>query len=131
MNIQLDRAKLTDRQLPTIDLFFSRENQYREPTAGADGVSFPPQPTLKRFAIVTSTIMRGTVSTGGQHFDMSQFPDLTIVLPSASHRKRATAAERYAQLKQDIVASGVPLLDDEDLRAEICERKGVKAEPKS
>jgi hypothetical protein len=38
------------------------------------------------------------------------------------------SAERYARLKEEMVASGVPLLNDDELRAEIRERKGVKAD---
>jgi hypothetical protein len=40
----------------------------------------------------------------------------------------AGAAERYARLKEEIVASGVPLLSDDELREEIRQRKGVKSE---
>ena len=34
------------------------------------------------------------------------------------------AAERYSQLKSAIVASGVPLLDDDELREELRSRRG-------
>jgi hypothetical protein len=37
---------------------------------------------------------------------------------------RESRAELFARLKADIVASGVPLLDDDELRAEIRERRG-------
>ena len=35
-----------------------------------------------------------------------------------------TARERYRRLRDEIVASGLPLLDDEELRNEIESRKG-------
>ena len=34
------------------------------------------------------------------------------------------ADERYRRLKDDIVASGLPMLDDEQLRKEIASRRG-------
>lgn len=132
MKIQLDMTKLSDHeQLPTIDVFVRQEHQYPEPTAGADGVTFPPIPTLKWLAGTTSIIAIGTASLTTQPIDTNKFQGLTIVLPATSQTRTATAAERYAHLKQEIVASGVPLLNDEELRAEIRERKGVKAETKS
>jgi hypothetical protein len=35
-----------------------------------------------------------------------------------------TRAERFARLRADVIASGVPLLDDEQLQQEVRERKG-------
>jgi len=40
----------------------------------------------------------------------------------------AASAERYARLKEEIIASGAPLLNDDELRAEIRERKGATSE---
>ena len=34
------------------------------------------------------------------------------------------AGERYRRLREELVASGVPLLDDEELRKEIAARRG-------
>ena len=42
--------------------------------------------------------------------------------------KAATAAERFALLREKIVASRIPLLSDEELRAEIRIRRGMIAE---
>ncbi len=41
--------------------------------------------------------------------------------------KATKAAERFALLREKIVASRIPLLSDEELRAEICERRGMIA----
>jgi len=38
--------------------------------------------------------------------------------------KAETAAERYRRLREEIVASGLPQLDDEELRKEIASRRG-------
>jgi hypothetical protein len=40
-------------------------------------------------------------------------------------------AERFASLRERIVASGVPLLNDDELRAEIRERRGMLADTES
>ncbi|OFW39796.1 MAG: hypothetical protein A3J28_09090 [Acidobacteria bacterium RIFCSPLOWO2_12_FULL_60_22] len=129
MEIQFEKTKLADHEPPADDGFLSPEHQYREPTASADGVSFPPIPKVA-FIIAATIIAFGTASPGSEAIDLKRFEDLRIVLPATSQANAATAAERYAQLKQEIVAAGVPLLNDEELREEIRSRKGVKSEPK-
>ena len=129
MEIQFEKTNLADPQLPAIDVFLSPEHQYREPTASADGVSFPAVPKVPRFFVATTIIALGTAFLGSEGIDLKKFEDLKIVLPVASQATAATAAERYARLKQEIVAAGVPLLNDEELREEIRSRKGVKSEP--
>jgi hypothetical protein len=119
---------LADNQPPAIDVFLSPEHQYREPSASADGVSFPALPKFA-FIIATSIVALGTASPGSEAIDVTKFQGLKIVLPSASQAKATTTAERYARLKQEIVAAGIPLLNDEELREEIRSRKGVKREP--
>ena len=49
----------------------------------------------------------------------------TVERPRQAPPKRSRA-ERYAQLRKEMVESGIPLLDDEDLRKEIRERKGER-----
>ncbi len=131
MQIEIDMTKLAGTQDPlTAGAFLFPEHQYPEPSAGTDGVSYPTIPTLKSFVLTTSIIALGTVSLGSPPIDAKQVQDLQLVFPPPLHTKMATAAERYAQLKQEIVASGVPVLNDEELRAEIRERKGVKSGPR-
>jgi hypothetical protein len=43
-------------------------------------------------------------------------------------RSPETRAERFARLKADIVASGIPLLNDEELLAEIRDRRGSRVD---
>jgi hypothetical protein len=130
MEIRLDRANLAEKQPPAIDLSFSPERRFRDPTAGADGVSFPAVPTLTRLVVATTIIALGTSSLGSESIDEKKFQNRKIVFPSATQVKAATTGERYARLKQEIVAAGIPLLTDEELREEIRSRKGVKLEPK-
>jgi len=112
MKIQLDMTKA--EHLPMMDMRFSSEYKYPQPSAGTDGASFPAIPSAGVFAIPSTIGPFGTSSFPGS-------PE--------SHRTSAPPTERYAQLKRDIVASGVPLLDDEELRDEIRDPKGVKSEP--
>ena len=128
MEIRFDRTNLADHQPPAIDAFLSPEHQYREPTASADGVSFPAVPKVPWFIVATTIIAFGTAPLGREAIDPGKFQNLKIVLPATSQVKASTAAERYARLKQEIVAAGVPLLNDEELREEIRSRKGIRAE---
>jgi hypothetical protein len=41
-------------------------------------------------------------------------------------RPRESSAQLFARLRADIVASGVPLLNDDELREEIRERRGER-----
>ena len=128
MEIRFDRTNLADHQPPAIDVFLSPEHQYRQPTASADGVSFPAVPRVKPLIVAaTATIIfLGTASPRSEAIDVRKFHGFKIVLPSASQAKATTTAERYARLKQEIVAAGIPLLNDAELREEIRSREGVK-----
>ena len=128
MQFHLDITNLAERQeLRVNDLFFCQQNQYTEPTAGNDGVSFSGVPFLKRFVVTTSIVALGTVSYAGRHSNVAEtFRDLVIVLPDTLQKRAETAKERYAWLKREIVASGIPLLADDELRAEIRDRKGAR-----
>lgn len=131
MTIQLDTTKLQgSEQAPIIHGVIAPEYQYPEPKAGVEGVSFPDVPVLKR-AITTGIIAFGTITVGGEPFDQAKYQDLSIdfvfsaILDPA---KVATAAEQYAQLRAAMERAGLPLLDDDELRQEIKERKGNRSE---
>ena len=50
----------------------------------------------------------------------------TTVEPPPQVKPKPSRAERYAQLRKELVESGIPLLEDEELRKEINERKGER-----
>ncbi|MEK7877464.1 MAG: hypothetical protein AAB325_14895, partial [Pseudomonadota bacterium] len=77
--------------------------------------------------MATGMIVLSTVSFSEQAVDLNRFQGLRIEVPK-ERCGQETLAERYAQLKRELVASGVPLLSDDEIRAEIQERKGVKAD---
>ena len=126
MNIKLDPKKLNTQITAAL---ITPEHQLPEPSARVEGVSFPAIPMLKR-ALTTSVVAVGTITVGQPQpiniADLRDFRVNTVIAPSDAGSPNL--AEHYARLKQEIVASGVPLLNDEELRREIRERKGIKTE---
>jgi hypothetical protein len=53
-----------------------------------------------------------------------ELAELRDWLLAIADRNTEAAGERYRRLRDEIVASGLPLLDDEELRKEIESRKG-------
>jgi len=128
MNIQLDMTTSEkSQQLPTPDFFLVTAHQYSKPSTAADGVSFPALPIFKKFA-TTGVIALSTVAVGNEAVDLAEFQSFEFHFAFHALPDAVPAAELYARLKEEIVASGVPLLNDDELRAEIRERKGVKSE---
>ena len=59
----------------------------------------------------------------------SQTPTRPEIRTSSSDSTQpSNLRERYAQLRDEIVRAGIPLLDDEEIRREIRERRGIKPE---
>jgi hypothetical protein len=86
-----------------------------------DGASFPAIPRLRRFAASTVIVM-GIASLGTP--DLSGFEHRTIMLPSVPHGdEEMTPAEEYLKLRADIVAAGIAMLSDDELREEIRDRR--------
>jgi hypothetical protein len=124
MNIKLDPTKL-DTQI--IAGLVTTEHQIPEPSARVEGVSFPALPVFKR-ALSTSVFAVGAI-TVGQPLNAADLRDFRVnIILASSELGPLNLAEHYAQLRQEIVASGVPLLNDEEVRLEIRERKGNKTE---
>ena len=46
----------------------------------------------------------------------------------ASPENSTSEADEYTRMREEIVASGLPMLSDDELRAEIQERKGVRGD---
>ena len=128
METQFDGTTVKEDHLPTIDGFSSTGFEYPKPTANADGVSLATVPRVAQ-GVVALMLFFGTSSPGSQAIDLRKFQNLKIAFPSASQVETTSASERYAALKQEIVAAGVPLLNDEELRQEIRTRKGLRPEP--
>lgn len=125
MNIEIDFDKLTNE---SSKLAFSNmtENQCPEPSAATDSVSFPAMVPLKNFIFTAAFVVLGTTSPlGDQPIDLEEFRGLSFEFPSPTSGP-VSASERYAKLRQEIVAAGIPFLNDDELREEIRDRKGKK-----
>ncbi len=131
MTIEIDLTQpLISEEGLNAPLFITSEHQYPLPSSGADGVSFPDFPTLRRSAIV-GVIALGTI-TIGDHL-ASQLPqpplqiDLVLTDPKDLDAK-VDMSERYSAIRKGMTQTGVALLGDEDLRREIDDYKGVRTE---
>ena len=59
---------------------------------------------------------------------MSKLQNIAFTNTPPGLNQQASAAEKYARLREEIVAAGIPPLTDKELRQEIRERKGLQAE---
>lgn len=83
----------------------------------------PSHAFIKAIAAVVVTTL-GTMSPFARASDAEPFQNVRLVLPSESAPPaEETATERVARLRSGIAASGVPFLDDEQLREEIQSRR--------
>lgn len=125
MKIQLVSGDSLGRQ--RINVFLQGEHHLADPSAASGGVSFPATPSLRRFAITTTVVALGTVSAVPDMKGSQPLQNVTLVLPTeSSSMPTETTAAKFRKLKDEIVASGIPLLSDEDLREEIRDRKGAR-----
>ena len=104
-----------------------RPKMFDELAAGCGGVTLPSIPTVKEFVVSVSVIALGTSALPTDTNDLNPMQNVTLVLPASVDRASSEAtAERYQALRGEIVAAGIPLLSDDELREEIRERKGVR-----
>jgi hypothetical protein len=128
MAIQIDTAKLENNDDRSVVFVLpTPEYQVGEPQIGVMGVSFPRVPTLKR-AMTTSIFAFGSTTVESEAVKSLDLKINLIFPADPEESENLSAAERYVQLRKEIVESGLPLLNDEELRQEIRERKGVKTE---
>lgn len=120
--IQLDNS--TSSQDAGVNLFLVDQNAaYPEPSAKSGGVSFPSIAHFKRFVMATSVVALGTSPTSTT--TMTPLRGVTFVFPATPDvMPTETTAERYERRRKEIVASGIPLLGDDEIRAEIKDRRG-------
>jgi hypothetical protein len=123
MTIQLGNPDAMNHQSTPTNVFLLDQNfAYPVPSAKSSGVSFPPNVT--RFVMVTTVAVFGTCPT---LTTMEPLQNVAFVFPALSHATPTeTTLERYEKRRKEIVASGIPLLSDEELREEIRDRKGVR-----
>jgi hypothetical protein len=103
------------------------EYQVAESQIGVMGISFPSI-TLSKRAMTTGILTYGSTFGESGVAESLQLNVILIFPAREEGSENLSPAERYAQLRKWIVESGLPLLDDEELRQEIRERKGVRTE---
>lgn len=108
-----------------INLFVKPEHNYMEATAGCGGVSFPSSASVKRFVVTASVVAIGTSPIVARS-TVKPLQNVRLSLPIDGRRTPADIGEHYKRLRTEIVAAGIPLLSDEELREEIRDRKGVR-----
>jgi hypothetical protein len=130
MNAQFETASTPEHRQVMIDLDACRpEYQHSTQPLSVGGISFSPFPTLKRTALagifVIGTIVIGTIPIPVGDFDsMLGGMETTFVFPSASD---SAAEDEYSRIREEIVASGLPMLNDDEVRDEIRERRGIRS----
>ncbi len=132
MNDQVETT-LTSTTEPAqmmIDLDACRpEYQHSAQSLGVGGISFSPLPLLKRSALVASVFVIGTIPLPMADSDlMVNGIEASFVFPSASD---ISANDEYTRIREEIAASGLPMLNDDEVRAEIRERKGARSDTES
>ena len=123
MNGQLETTSTTGYCQGMINLDACRpEYQHSMLSYGVGGISFSPLHLLKRTALVAGIAIVGTIPLPAPDCDLTANGiEGSFVFPSPSD---ITAEDEYSRIREEIAASGLPMLSDEEVRAEIRERKG-------
>ncbi|MBI3210909.1 MAG: hypothetical protein HYZ37_18650 [Candidatus Solibacter usitatus] len=107
------------------------DNQLPAPKANFDSVSFPcafvPDNQGLRRGLALSVIAVGTFTLGSEPVDTSKLRNITFTIDTNTPL-HVSPVETFTMLREAIIAAGIPLLTDEELRREIRDRKGQKIE---
>jgi hypothetical protein len=117
MTIQIDT--MGTEQPDVVNVFLSSEHNIPLPTADCGGADFTS--VIKPFVLA---VFVGAIGTTPISANTTARPleNVTLVVP-----RRPSSAEsrkRYESRRQQIIAAGVPMLDDDKLREEIRQRRG-------
>lgn len=122
MTIRLDRIVPPEPGIEIENVFLTGEHAaYPRPAADVGGVSLPSMPTLRHIALVTTVMFTALGTASPAEANPVTFQDLRFNFPAAPME---TTADHYDRLRREIVAAGIPLLGDDELRAEIEARRG-------
>ena len=127
MNTRLDTTMVTEYHPTTINLGECRP-EYQHSTSEVGGVSSSPLQRLIRTGLVTGIAIMGTIPLPVEDVDLtSSGIEVRFVFPPSDF----VAEDEYSRIRDEIVASGLPMLSDDEVRAEIRERKGVRGDTES
>ena len=127
MNIQIDTTLMEVNPEPTeieVDAaYFALEFQNSDQSSiSVGGISFSALPVLRRAVIATNMAVMNMIPH--RAVDQAELQHIHFVFPTAPNY----VDDDYSRIREEIIASGLPMLSDEDLRREIRERKGGDAE---
>jgi len=98
--------------------------EFQQSQTGVGGISSLPLSALRRTVLVASIAVVGTISPPVQEPNVAPpLIEATFVYPASD----AAAEDDYSQIRDEIVASGLPMLSDDEVRAEISERKANRS----
>jgi hypothetical protein len=100
-----------------VNVLFLGQNEIKAPSAASGGTVGPAGPFI--VAVVAVSVFGTVPATAPQTL-------VPMELSVASHPTADEVARRYEALRAEIVRSGSELLDDEALRAEIKDRRGIR-----
>jgi hypothetical protein len=121
----METGPMIEHRPVMIDLDECRpEYQRSTQSPSVGGISFSPLSLLQRRAILAGVAVIGTIPLPVEGLDLlSTGMEVTFVFPSSSD---LNAEDEYSRIREEIVASGLPLLGDDEVRAEIRDRRGVR-----
>jgi hypothetical protein len=129
MNAKFEVNSMTGYHQATIELDACRPEYQHSTQSGVGGISSSPLHLLRRTALVTSIAVVATIPLPRQDVDLiSNGIEVSFVFPSSSD---LIVEDEYSRIREEIVASGSPMLSDDEVRNEIRERKGVRGEIES
>jgi hypothetical protein len=99
--------------------------EYQQSQAGVGGISSLPLSALRRAALVAGIAVVGTIPPPAELDLAPPVIEATFVYPASAD---PAAEDDYAVIRNEIVASGLPMLSDDDLRTEISERKSNRGD---
>lgn len=128
MNGKPETPLMPEGHLSMIDLD-ACHLEYQHSAQGLGGISSCPLRLLRQTAIVTGIVLIGTTPPPVGDVDLTSIGiEANFVFPSSSD---ATTEDEYSRIREEIAASGLPMLSDDEVRAEIRERKGVRGDTDS
>lgn len=112
---------------PRMDMLFG-SNNIEVPLACFEGASYPLVTYIghQTLPVVDITCSVYNFTFGEYSYSPSEVAQITRSAQVHAHAATQPAMDRYAELRRKIVESGITPLADDELRAEIHERKGAR-----
>ena len=107
------------------NIFLRQDYAYPPPSAWTNGARFPSIPNARALTLVAAVVVTAVGTAPVATTSPRPPAGFALVLPSeATPSAVESRSEHYRRLRAAIVASGLPMLDDRELREEIESRTG-------